>query len=233
MVLTGTIATVCARGGSQGLPGKNIRLLGGRPLIAHSIDQALAYAGIDQVFVSTDDPEIAEIARECGATVPFLRPPELATPKAGKLPVIAHLVDHVEAAGVTVERIVDLQPTSPLRCLQDIDDCLAALDEQTDCVVSACVSEANPYFNLVELDGDGHVHLSKGEPGRIVARQQAPAVYAVNGAIYVWHRSTLDKGVLGGRTRLHVMPRERSIDIDSALDFQIVELLMNGNANGR
>src|ERR1043165_7389069 len=123
MVL-GTIATVCARGGSQGLPGKNVRSLAGRPLIVHSIEQALGCPQIDAVYVSTDDEGIAEIARAAGANVPFLRPAELATASAPKLPVVRHLVEAVEATGVAIARIVDLQPTSPLREVADIQACL-------------------------------------------------------------------------------------------------------------
>lgn len=221
-----TIATICARGGSQGLIGKNIRPLLGKPLIAHTIAMALAHPRLDRVFVSTDSVEIAAVSRDSGAEVPFLRPPELATSDAAKLPVISHLVEQVEAAGLEVNRIVDLDPTSPLRSAVDIDACLDLLDEQTDCVITAYPAEKNPYFNMVELDADGLACLAKKLPGAVVSRQQAPPVYSMNASIYVWHRNTFRKGVWGGRTRLHVMPRERSIDIDSAIDFALVELLM-------
>jgi CMP-N-acetylneuraminic acid synthetase len=202
-------------------------LLGGKPLIVHTIEQALAHPECDQVLVSTDDEEIARIALGAGAMVPFIRPPELATAEAGKLPVIEHLVRHTEFSGSPVGRIVDLQPTSPLRNLDDISATLALLDMGTDCATTATHAEDNPYFNLVEADGDGFVRLSKEIAGTIVTRQSAPVVYALNGAVYAWHRSTLSKGVLGGRTRLHIMPRERSIDIDTMLDFRIAELLMD------
>jgi CMP-N,N'-diacetyllegionaminic acid synthase len=225
MVLA-TVATICARGGSQGLPGKNIRPLAGKPLIAHSIEQALACPRIDAVYVSTDDPEIAEIARLYGAEVPFLRPAELATASAPKLPVVRHLVEAIEAAGVAVGRIVDLQPTSPLRDRTDIDACLDLLDADTDCVITGCIAHANPYFNMVELDEGGHARLSKPLAGDIAGRQMAPPVYAMNGSVYAWHRATLDKGLWGGRTRLHAMPPERSVDIDTAIDFQLAELLI-------
>jgi CMP-N,N'-diacetyllegionaminic acid synthase len=225
MVLS-TVATICARGGSQGLPGKNVRPLAGKPLIAHSIGQALASPRIDAVYVSTDDAEIAEIARHYGAEVPFLRPAELATASAPKLPVVRHLVEAIEAAGVAIGRIVDLQPTAPLRDQSDIHACLDLLDADTDCVITGAIAHENPYFSMVELDEAGRARLSKPPPGDIAGRQMAPPVYAMNGSVYVWHRATLDKGLWGGRTRLHVMPRERSVDIDSAIDFQLAELLM-------
>jgi CMP-N,N'-diacetyllegionaminic acid synthase len=227
-----TIATICARGGSTGLPGKNIRPLFERPLIAYTIEHALRTPGIDRVFVSTDDEAIAAAARAAGAEVPFMRPPELATSTAPKLPVIRHLVEGVEAMGVQVDRIVDLDPTSPLRAVDDVLACLRLLDANTDVVITGYPAEKNPYFNMVELDGEGHAHLSKTASGGIVARQQAPAVYAMNASVYVWWRHTLDVGLWDGRARLHVMPRDRSIDIDSAIDFEIVQLLMARRAGG-
>jgi CMP-N,N'-diacetyllegionaminic acid synthase len=221
-----TIATICARGGSRGVPGKNIRLLLGKPLIAYSIEMAQACEGIDQIFVSTDSPEIAEIARNYGANVPFERPAHLATSEAGKLPVIRHLVDHVSANGVIVERIVDLDPTSPLRDITDITACLNLLTPEVDVVLTAYEADKSPYFNMIENDLNGGYGLSKPAIPPIIRRQDAPPVYAMNASIYVWWARTLDKGLFGSGTRLHVMPRERSIDIDSSIDFELVELLM-------
>lgn len=221
-----TIATICARGGSTGLPGKNMKLLHGKPLIVHTIEQALACPGIAHVFVSTDDAAIADAARRAGAEVPFMRPAELATATAPKLPVIRHLVQAVEAMGIAVDRVVDLDPTSPLRTVDDIRACIALLDTDTDVVITGYAAEKNPYFNLVELDADGRAGLSKRLPGGVFSRQQAPPVYAMNASVYVWWRRTLDQGLWDSRVRLHQMPRERSIDVDSAIDFQLVELLM-------
>ena len=222
-----TITTICARGGSTGVPGKNIRPLFGKPLIVYTIEQALACPGIDAVYVSTDNEDIADIARRGGAQVPFLRPAELATATAPKIPVIQHLVEHVERSGVHVDRIVDLDPTSPLREISDIQACLDMLDVQTDVVITGYEAEKNPYFNMVEPGMDGRVALVKQSEKQITSRQQAPKVYAMNASIYVWHRHTLEKGLWGdGCTRLYVMPRERSIDIDTLLDFKLVELLM-------
>jgi CMP-N,N'-diacetyllegionaminic acid synthase len=221
-----TIATICARGGSSGLPGKNIRPLLGKPLIVYSIEQALACTAIDAVYVSTDSPEIADVARNAGATVPFLRPAALATAEAPKLEVIRHLVAAVEADGRRVDRIVDLDPTSPLRELSDIEACLGLLRPEIDLVITGYEAEKNPYFNMVEFDEQGRVRLVKAPEVPVEARQAAPKVYAMNASIYVWHRHTLQKGLWQGRAALHIMPRERSIDIDSMLDFRLVELLM-------
>ncbi len=221
-----TIASICARGGSIGVPGKNIKDLHGKPLIAHTIEQALSVKSIDAVYVSTDSPEIAEVARQFGALVPYLRPAELATSNAAKVPVIQHLCDWVSQNDGEFERVVDLDPTSPLRTVADIEACLALLDADTDAVITAFEAEKNPYFNMVERKPDGSVGLVCQSSSMVVARQQAPHVYSMNASIYVWHRHTLSKGLWNGRLKLHVMPRERSIDIDSPLDFAIVELLM-------
>jgi CMP-N,N'-diacetyllegionaminic acid synthase len=221
-----TIATICARGGSVGVPGKNLRPLLGKPLVAYSIEQALACREIDHVYVSTDSAAIAEIARQCGARVPFIRPAHLATHTAPKLPVIWHLVEYVEASGTCITRIVDLDPTSPLRDQSDIAACLALLDDRTDVVITGYESDKNPYFNMVEARADGGVGLVKIPSGEISGRQSAPKVYAMNASIYVWHRHTLSKGLWNGFARLHVMPRTRSIDVDSELDFKLVEFLM-------
>jgi CMP-N,N'-diacetyllegionaminic acid synthase len=216
-----TIATICARGGSKGLPGKNIRDFAGRPLIAHTIAHALGCRDIEGVYVSTDDVQIADAARAAGAVVPFLRPAELATDEAGKLPVIEHLVSHLEQQGEPIARIVDLQPTSPLR---DSADIAAALRVRADAqlVVSVAPAADNPYFNLVEQGSDGLVHLSKGQGS--ARRQDVPPVYALNGSIYVWQRAALSHAAVHGLWSIsvspYVMPRWKSVDIDNLEDFE-------------
>lgn len=222
-----TICTICARGGSQGVPGKNIRPLLGKPLIVHTIKQALATPGIASVHVSTDSPQIADVAREAGADVPFLRPAELATATAGKLPAIIHLVEHLEAGGYAIDTIVDLDPTSPLRLQEDISACLALLDSDTDAVITGYPADKNPYFNMVELDEANRAQLCKTVSGkRVVARQAAPDVFSMNASIYVWKRSALGESLWDNAPALYVMPHERSVDIDSEIDFKLVELLL-------
>ncbi|MCF8719385.1 acylneuraminate cytidylyltransferase family protein [Nitrospina gracilis] len=228
-----TIATICARGGSKGVPRKNVLPILGKPLIAYTIEQARTCPLIDRVFVSTEDEEIAEVARQAGAEVPFPRPAELATDSAAKIPVIQHLVDGVTRLGVDVSTIVDLDPTSPLREVADIEACLRLLDENTDVVITGYEAEKNPYFNMVEQQPDGYYKLVKAHDGALVTRQTAPKVYAMNASIYVWHRHTLSKGLWEGRARLHVMPRERSIDIDSPIDLKLVEFLMQEKREAR
>lgn len=222
-----TIISICARGGSQGLPGKNIRPLLGKPLIAWTIEQALASGLADGVFVSTDDPEIAAVAAGHGATVPFLRPAELATATAGKLPVIQHLVQWIEAERMPVGRIIDLDPTSPLRDVADIHACAALLGEDADVVITGYESDKNPYFNMVELKEGGFYERVCPLAREVAGRQLAPKVYAMNASIYAWHRHTLAPSLWAHpRIRLHPMPRERSVDIDQLVDFEFVELLM-------
>lgn len=225
------IVSICARGGSDGVPGKNIRSLCGKPLIAWTIEQALASGVADRVVVSTDSAEIAEVARKFGAEVPFLRPWELATATAGKLPVILHLVEWLEAAHGCVSRIIDLDPTSPLRDIADIHACNTLLDEATELVITGYESDKNPYFNMVEQKADGSIERVCVPTLEVLGRQSAPKVYAMNGSVYAWHRHSLKSSLWGaGKIRLHVMPRERSIDIDHPVDFDLVELLMGRRA---
>lgn len=220
------IITICARGGSQGVPGKNILTLCGKPLIAWTIEQAKLCPGVDGVYISTDSPDIANIALSYGATVPFIRPAYMATHDAPKVPVIRHLADWVNTNVGKVDIVVDLDPTSPLRDASDIEACINMLDAHTDVVITGYEAEKNPYFNMVELDDKGMVRLVKPPHSEVFGRQSAPKVYAMNGSVYVWHYETLDKGLWNGKAALHVMPRERSIDIDCLIDFKLVELLM-------
>lgn len=222
-----TLATICARGGSTGVPRKNILPLLGKPLIEYTIEQAQACPLIDYVYVSTDDDEIAEVARQAGAQVPFLRPATMATSTAPKIPVIQHLVDWVVNSGIKVDKIVDLDPTSPLREQKDIQTCIEMLDDDTDVVITGYLAIKNPYFNMVEQQPDGYYSLVKHTKDGVHQRQKAPKVYAMNASIYVWHPHTLSKGLWGGKAKLHIMPRERSIDIDEPIDFKLVELLLN------
>lgn len=222
------IITICARGGSTGVPGKNIRDLCGKPLIAWTIEQAFASKIADQVFVSTDSEDIAHIARRFGAQVPYTRPAELSTATAGKLPVIQHLVDWVELRHGPVNAIVDLDPTSPLRDVADIQTCFSMLDADTDVVITGFEADKNPYFNMVERKASGFYERVCLPGKEVLGRQSAPKVFAMNASIYVWHRASLSSSLWDSpRIKLHAMPRERSVDIDHEIDFELVTLLMN------
>jgi CMP-N,N'-diacetyllegionaminic acid synthase len=221
-----TIATICARGGSKGLPRKNVLPFAGKPLIARTIEQALACPLIDGVYISTDDDEIAAVALQAGAQVPYRRPAELATDQSAKIPAIEHLVAHLERQGERIATIVDLQPTSPLRSQEDLAAAIR-LGADAELVVSVTEPSHNPYYSLVEVQADGTLRVSKS--AEIVRRQDMPAVFGLNGSIYVWRRGALAKAVRDGfwsvAIKPSVMPRERSVDIDDALDFEWAQWL--------
>lgn len=224
------ICTICARGGSRGVKNKNIRDLAGKPLIAHTLEQAHASQLFDFIAVSSDSPRILEIARDYGVSLLVERPAELATDTAAKLPVIRHCVEEAERiSGERFEVVVDLDATSPLRLVEDIQNAVDMLErEHVSNVITAAPARRSPYFNLVELDGDGIVRLSKPLDNLIVRRQDSPQCFDMNASIYVWQRAALFgcPTVFNADTRLLVMPEERSTDIDNELDFEIVELLM-------
>jgi len=224
------ICTICARAGSKGVRGKNLRLLNGLPLLAHSLRQAVASGLFDEIAVSSDSLEILRIAKEHGATVLVNRPVEMATDVAAKLPVIRHCVTEVERTlGVTFDTCIDLDATSPLRDVEDIRAVVQILEGSgTGNVITAMPARRSPYFNMVEQDERGVVRLAKQTASPVVRRQDAPACFDMNASIYGWTREVLmtAPGLFNHDTRLHVMPEERSIDIDSEVDFLLVELLM-------
>ncbi len=224
-----TIATICARGGSKGLPGKNIRSFMGKPLIGHAIELAMRCDQVQGVYVSTDAQEIADVATAYGATVLGLRPAALATDAAPKLPALLHLVAQVEAVVGPVVRVLDLQPTSPLTALEDVLACLAASETapQAGLVTSVFDSGSNPYYTMVEADALGFAQLSK--PSTAARRQDAPEVRTLNGAVYVWQRNALATAAAQGLWSVPVrtveMPKARSVDIDDALDWDMALFL--------
>jgi len=225
------ICTICARGGSKGVKGKNVRTLLGKPLIAHSIVQAKASGLFDAIAVSSDSELILEVAKEWGVDYLVRRPDEMATDSAAKLPAVRHCVAEVERQmGYQFDTMVDLDATSPLRIVEDIRNAVA-LHEETgaDNVITAMPARRSPYFNLVELNAEGIPVLSKPLKSAIVRRQDSPKCYDMNASIYVWKRRVLFEcdTVFNPATRLYVMPDERSIDIDSELDFKFVEFLMS------
>jgi N-acylneuraminate cytidylyltransferase/CMP-N,N'-diacetyllegionaminic acid synthase len=224
------ICTVCARGGSKGVKGKNLRSIGGLPLIAHSLVQARESRLFDVIAVSSDSPDILAAARDYGADMVVERPESLATDTAAKLPVIRHCVAEVEArTGLRFDTCVDLDATSPLRSKDDIVAVVHLLEStRAENVITAMPSRRSPYFNMVEVAADGAVRLSKPVSPPFVRRQDAPASYDMNASIYAWRRQVLmsEAGLFNPATRLHVMPEERSIDIDSELDFLFVDFLL-------
>ncbi len=225
------LCTICARGGSKGVPGKNLRLLRGRPLLAHSIEQARASGLFAAIAVSSDDPAILAAGGAAGADVLVERPAEMATDTAAKLPAIRHAIATAEAQlGIRFAVLVDLDATAPLRLPADIAGAVRLLEDDPAAgnVITAAPARRSPYFNLVELDAGGTVRLSKPLPQAVVRRQDAPASFDMNASIYVWRREPFMTApyVFDDRTRLFVMPRERSVDVDDEVDFEFVSLLM-------
>jgi CMP-N,N'-diacetyllegionaminic acid synthase len=225
------ICTICARGGSKGVLGKNLRSMHGKPLIAYTIEQAKASGLFGVVAVSSDSADILEAARQYGADLLIDRPAVLATDTAAKLPVIRHAVETAErAAGGCFETYVDLDATSPLRSVDDIRNAVELLESTgAGNVITAMPARRSPYFNLIEVGQDDKVGLSKRPAVPFVRRQDAPACYDMNASIYVWRREVLFGAdtVFNDDTKLYVMPEERSIDIDSELDFSFVEFVMS------
>lgn len=218
------------------MPGKNLRLLLGRPLIAHTVSQALESELFDAVAVSSDSREILDAGAAAGASILVLRPDELATDTAGKTPAIVHCIRRAEEiAGREFGIITDLDATSPLRNVADIAGAVRMLETSTSAnLITASPARRSPYFNLVERDASGFAKLSKGTPGTILRRQDAPACFDMNASIYVWRRDALlaAPGVFYPDTLLFEMPEERSHDIDTELDFEWVSYLM-GKKHGK
>jgi N-acylneuraminate cytidylyltransferase/CMP-N,N'-diacetyllegionaminic acid synthase len=222
------ICTICARGGSKGVLNKNIRPLSGRPLLAHSIEQAKASGLFDRIAVSSDSDEILSVASNAGADA-IKRPPALATDGAGKIPAIHHALVTVEGLQKTqYDVLVDLDATSPLRNVDDIAGAVALQQESgATSVITGAPSHRSPYFNLVERAADGSVRVAKPLPAEVERRQDAPATFDMNASIYVWDAAKFraEPKTFYGDTKLFEMPPERSLDIDSPLDFEIVEFL--------
>lgn len=217
-----------ARGGSKGIPGKNIKLLAGRPLISYSIEVARQVADDPaDICVSTDDPAIASVAEAEGINVPFLRPAELATDTCGTYEVLLHALDFYKTNGKAYDTIVLLQPTSPLRTADDVRGAMELYAPDIDMVVSVKEAATNPYYNAYEVDDNGFLHISKGD-GHYTRRQDAPPVWEYNGAIYVINVASLRRQRLSefSRRRCYVMDRARSIDLDTPLDWLIAETLI-------
>lgn len=224
------LCTICVRGGSKGVPGKNIRMLGGKPLVAHSIDQARESGLFNTVAISSDAEEILEVARRWKADVLIRRPAELASDRAAKVDAIQHCTLEAERSrGVQFDEIVDIDATSPLRTPDDIRGAVRLFEEKRPSnVVSAMPARRSPYFNLVELDDKGFAHLSKKPPSQpIVRRQDSPPCFDLNASIIVWSRESLfrQRSIFFPDTMLYVMPEERSWDIDTEVDFEIVNFL--------
>lgn len=221
-----TLFVITARGGSKGIPGKNIKPLGGKPLLHYAIEQARALAADDDICLSTDDIAIAESAMRVGLNIPFMRPEALSTDTAGSYEVLLHALNHYEQTGRQYDALVLLQPTSPFRTAKQIGEAMQLFSPDVDMVVSVTNSKANPYYNLFEENAQGFLHRSK--PGNYVRRQDAPPVYEYNGAIYVINTASLKALPIAAfeRVRKYEMDAVSSLDLDTPLDWDFAEFLI-------
>jgi len=225
------VALICARGGSKGLPGKNIRPLAGKPLIAWAISQALAVQRISRVIVSTDSEEIAAAARKAGADVPFLRPAELAQDNSPEWLVWRHALDFLKKTGGDYypDALVIVPTTAPLRAVDDIENCLDEYEKgKVDIVITVTDAHRSPYFNMVKVQNDGYLGLVVPPNGAVFRRQDAPVVYDVTTVAYVIRPEFVmtGNGIFEGLVRHVHIPAERALDIDTLLDFKIAECLI-------
>ena len=223
-----TLYLIPARGGSKGIPHKNVRPLCGLPLIGYSINVARELADDADICLSTDDPEIADAARRMGLDVPFLRPAALATDHSGSYEVMLHALEFYRSRGTDYETLVLLQPTSPMRTADDVHRALDLYTPDIDMVVTVKEAESNPYYNCFETDADGFLQISKGD-GSYTRRQDAPKAWEYNGAVYVINVASLRQMPLGQfrRRRMCPMDAARSIDLDTPLDWLVAEHLMS------
>lgn len=214
-----------ARGGSKGIPRKNIRELKGIPLIYYTLSAIKEIAPIDNICISSEDHEIISIVRNFGFNVPFVRPMQLATDTSTTDEVIEHALGFYMAQGRSFRGIVLLQPTSPLRKTKHIIEAISLYNHSNDFIVSVKVTKSNPYYILFEENSNGFLELSK--KGNFTRRQDCPVVYERNGAIYIYNVETINNNI--NRQRKYVMDEISSLDIDSEIDWIIVENILSKN----
>lgn len=222
------IFLIPARGGSKGIPNKNTKRLDGKPLLHYSIELARNFVDDSRIIVSTDSSKIARCAEEVGLPVPFMRPEELATDTAGTYEVILHAREYCKNVGIEVDAFVLLQPTSPLRTVNQLKEILCVYNHNVDLVVSVVKSAHNPYFVSYQENDDGMLEPVL-ESSRLVRRQDCPDVYNVNGAFYVINSKSLGKYVSlpdFPKKIKYEMDSYTSIDIDEPLDWEICEYLI-------
>lgn len=224
------IAIIFARGGSKGLPRKNIRKLNGVPLIGYSIRIAKQIEVIDHVIVSTDDLEISDVAKNLGAEVPFIRPKYLAEDDTPEIDCWKHAIRFFEkdVRYCNMKYILSLPPTSPLRAKEDVEKAISCLiNEKPDLVVGISESDKNPYFNMVKIDQNGYISLVCKAPKKFIRRQDAPKVHNITTIVYA---TTVDyvlrsDNLYDGNVKGVIVPRERALDIDNRIDFAFAEFL--------
>ena len=230
-----TVACIFARAGSKGIPNKNIKTFSGKPLISWAVELALQVRQINEVFISTDSEEIAEIARMAGATVPFIRPSELATHTSPEWHSWQHFIKYLtDKGGRLPEAFLSLPATSPLRSTIDVENCLNEFKKgRADFVVGITPSLRNPYFNMVKKRENNQLNLVIQQVEKYSGRQDTPEIFDLTTVCYVGKPSTIltKNSIFDGKVAGVEIPRERAIDIDTELDFQIAEFLFKSKAN--
>ena len=228
------LAIIPARGGSKRLPGKNIKKIGGKPMIAHAILAARKSKYVDRVIVSTDDLKIIKVAKEYGAEVPFIRPAELASDTATTLPVLQHTVTYIEKPGnFKPDLIVLIQPTNPLVTSDDIDGTIEKIiaTKTNSCFTVSEISQRPEW--MYRLDSKKTKLFLNEDNGPTKRSQELPRLAIINGAVYVMRYDTLMKKnkIRDNNTSIYVMPKERSVDVDNIFDFKLAEFLIKLNKN--
>lgn len=227
------LIVIPARGGSKGVPRKNIKVLGDKPLIQYTIDAAKGVFDEEFICVSTDDFEIKSVVEQLGLKVPFLRPNELASDTAGTYEVLLHAISYYESKGYFPDTLILLQPTSPFRTSAHIKEALKLYHESIDMVVSVKETKANPYYILFEEDRNGY--LKKTKEANFTRRQDCPKVWEYNGAIYIINVKALKASAISQFTKVckFEMDETSSHDIDTLLDWRIAEIIINDKENDR
>lgn len=224
------VACIFARGGSKGVPRKNIRLLAGKPLIAYSIETAKQIKRVSRVVVSTDDAEIAAIAKAYGAEVPFMRPAELATDTSPEWLSWQHAVRTLNEQGPQpLDIMLSLPTTSPLREVQDVENCLdKALNSDFDLILAVHPALRHPYYNIIRIDDTGQAHMAVTPPTPVYRRQDAPPMYDVTTLVYVARANYILQAsrIWEGKLGVAVVPIQNALDIDSEFDFEVADYLM-------
>lgn len=223
------LIVIPARGGSKGIPYKNIKLLNGKPLICYSIDVARKFTTDDNICVTTDDDKIIKVVEDYGLKVPFKRPDYLATDTCGSNEVIQHAYKFFCNQGKNYDAIVLLQPTSPFRKVKFLREAVSLFNKSMDMVVSVKEASSNPYYNCFEEDVQGFLSMSKKLDHKLIRRQDAPKAYEYNGSIYVINpKSLMDKGMSAfTKKKKYLMDAFYSVDLDTIFDWKVAEMVLN------
>lgn len=219
-----------ARGGSKGIPHKNIKLLNGKPLIQYTIDVARQIVPDEDICVSTDDQEIIKVVENYSLKVPFIRPAELASDTAGTYEVLLHAIDFYEAQGKQYDCVLLLQNTSPFRAAEHVRQAMALYKPEIDMVVSVNEIASNPYYNCFEVGDDGYLKKTL-DSTMFTRRQDAPKTYEYNGAIYIFNLQRLKETHYGNFTKrvMYEMDRVHSVDLDTMMDWKYAEFIIKEN----